>query len=386
MLPPHGSVSLAPMSPRPTRRSFGLLALGLAGAAACRSAPRASKPRRLLVLGGTGFTGPFTVEQALARGWQVSIFTRGKRNPDLFAEDPRVEKLVGDRDPDVGAGLAALLGRAFDAVIDNSGHVPRHMRASVELLAPSVGHYLFVSSLSAYASHAVPDADEDAPLAALEAPSEDFTGPAFGPLKALCERELLTGMPGRSTVVRPGLIVGPRDFSDRFTYWPLRCRRGGDVLAPGAPDDPIQLVDGRDLSAFLLDLVEHRTSGVFNALGPRGGMRWGDVLDACVRAGGTSARLEWVSADFLEERGVQPWTDLPVWMPPHGELAGFHRRNIERSLRAGLRLRPIEQTCRDTLAWWDTLDAARRDAPPKRGLSSEREGELLAAWRSRSVR
>ncbi|TAJ15966.1 MAG: epimerase [Planctomycetota bacterium] len=386
----RGSVSLACVTHRTTRRTFGLAALAIGAAAACRSAPRGSKPQKLLVLGGTGFTGPFTVEQALARGWQVSIFTRGKRNPELFGDDARVEKLVGDRDPDVGDGLAALRGRSFDLVIDNSGHVPRHMRASVELLAPVVGHYLFVSSLSAYASHAVPDADEDAPLAELEAPSEDFTGPAFGPLKALCERELLTAMPGRSTVVRPGLIVGPRDFSDRFTYWPLRCRRGGDVLAPGTPDDPIQLIDGRDLSAFLLDLVERRTSGVFNALGPRGGLRWGEVLDACVRAGahagGAAAKLEWVSAEFLREHGAQPWSDLPVWMPPEGELAGFHRRNVDRAVAAGLRFRPIEQTCRDTLAWWDTLDAARRDAPPKRGLSSEREVELLAAWRSRALR
>jgi 2'-hydroxyisoflavone reductase len=370
------------MTPQLSRRRFAAASL-LLGAAACRSAPRVRESRTLLVLGGTGFTGPFTVEQARPRGWKVAIFTRGKRNPELFPAASGVEKLVGDRDPDVGAGLSALRGRRFDCVIDNSGHVPRHMRASVELLAPNVGHYIFVSSLSAYASHATPDADVDAPLAELGSPSEDYTGPAFGPLKALCEQELLRAMPGRSAVVRPGLIVGPRDFSDRFTYWPLRCRRGGEVLAPGRPDDPIQLIDGRDLSAFLLDLAERCVSGIYNALGPAGGQRWGDVLEACRGAAGTDARFTWVGADFLLPRGVQPWSDLPVWMPPEGELAGFHRRDIERSLREGLRFRPIEATCRDTLAWWDALPIERRDAPPKRGLTPEREAELLAAWHAR---
>jgi 2'-hydroxyisoflavone reductase len=338
-------------------------------------APAAAKKKTLLVLGGTNFTGPHIVAAALARGYTVTLFNRGKTNADLF---PDLEKLVGDRDPDVGEGIKALRGRKFDAVIDTSGHVPRHVRAGAELMAPNIGQYVFVSSLSAYAAHDTPGADESAAVAPLLAPTEDFNGDAFGPLKALCENAVQDVLPDRGTIVRPGLIVGPRDRSDRFTYWVARVDRGGEVLAPGAPDDPIMIIDGRDLADWLITLIEQRTFGVFNAIGPEH-MTMEDVLDACREASASDATFTWVDAAFLEANGAHAWTDLPVWMPPTGEMAGFHRRSIKRALAAGIKFRPILDTCRDTLQWYQSLPEAQRKRL-KRGLTPERERKLLAQW------
>lgn len=357
-------------------------------AAAAVAVPRvhaAVRAKRLLLLGGTNFTGPHIVDAARARGYEVTLFNRGQTNAELF---PDLEKLRGDRDPDVGAGISALAGRRFDGVIDTSGHVPRHVRASAKLLAENVERYVFVSSLSAYASHAEVGADEDAPLATLESETEDFTGDAFGPLKALCERAAEEELPGRVAVVRPGLIVGPRDRSDRFTYWVARLDRGGEVLAPGAPGDPIMLIDGRDLADWLVRLVDERTTGVFNAIGPEQGLTMQRLLEACQQAAAgadppaPAATFRYADAAFLAEHAVAPWTDLPVWIPPEGETAGFHRRSIARALKAGLQFRSIDETAADTLAWWREQPEARR-AKLKRGLTLERERELLEALRAR---
>ncbi len=353
--------------------------------AAAKAAPPAAAgggKKSLLILGGTNFIGPHIVDAARARGLAVAIFTRGKRNPDLFPEG--VEKLRGDRDPQVGEGLKALEGRRFDAVIDTSGHVPRHVRASAKLLAPNAARYIFVSSLSAYASHDTPGADEDAPLAPLEKETEDFQGVAFGPLKALCEKAVQEEFAGRAAVVRPGLIVGPRDNSDRFGYWPVRVARGGEVLAPGTPDDPVMIIDARDLAEWLVKLAVDGTTGVFNAIGPDRPLTMGQMLAACREAAGSDARFTWVDAAFLEQQKVRPWSDMPVWMPPEGEMAGFHRRSIARALKAGLTFRPLVTTCRDTLAWYATLPPERRQML-RSGLVAGREADVLAAWHARAA-
>ncbi|KYF49904.1 hypothetical protein BE04_16435, partial [Sorangium cellulosum] len=341
-----------------------------------------SGKKTLLILGGTGFLGPAVVEAAKARGYTVTLFNRGKTRPHLF---PDIEKLHGDRDPNKGDGLKALAGRAWDAVIDNSGYVPRIVKASAELLAPNVQQYVFISSLSAYASHTTPGADETAPVATMADPTVETMGKDFenyGPLKALCEQAAEAAMPGRVTRVRPGFIVGPEDPTDRFTYWPARVERGGEVLAPGTPLDPIQIIDVRDLAAWLVAVVEARTTGIFNATGPGEPLTMGGLLDTCKAAlgSGANARFTWVSAKFLEKPGGEP-VDLPIWAPAEGETQAFHLRSTERARKAGLTFRAVQETVKDTLSWWKTLPPERQ-AKPRAGLSPEREAELLRAWRA----
>ncbi len=366
-----------------SRRKF--LSVSAAAAALyplARAARADEKKKTLLVLGGTNFTGPHIVETARSRGFSVTLFNRGRTNPDLF---PDVEKLRGDRDPKVASGLEALRGRTFDAVIDTSGHVPRHMQASCDVLGPNVSHYVFVSSLSAYASHDVPGADESAPLEELSQETEDFTGDAFGPLKVLCERAVQRSMPGRSAIVRPGLIVGPRDQSDRFAYWVARTDRGGEVLAPGKPSERVMVIDGRDLALFLVTLCEARTNGVFNAIGPERWLSMAEILENAKMACENDARFTWVAQEFLEANGVPPWSGLPLWAPANGALAGFHHRSVARAIAAGIRFRPIEETVRDTLAFCRSWPEDRRKKL-RRGLAPEREADLLARWRERDRR
>ncbi|WP_433934332.1 NAD-dependent epimerase/dehydratase family protein [Sorangium cellulosum] len=342
--------------------------------------PSPSAKKTLLVLGGTGFLGPSVVEAAKARGYTVTLFNRGKTRPHLF---PDIEKLHGDRDPAKGDGLKALAGRSWDAVIDNSGYVPRIVKASAELLAPNVRQYVFISSLSVYASHTTPGEDETAPVATMPDPTVETMGKEFenyGPLKALCEQAAEAAMPGRVTRVRPGFIVGPEDPTDRFTYWPVRVDRGGEVLAPGAALDPIQIIDVRDLAEWLVTVVESRTTGIFNAAGPGEPLTMGGLLDACKAASGSSARFTWVSAKFLEKPPGEP-VDLPIWAPAEGETRAFHLRSAERARKAGLKFRAVQDTVKDTLSWWKTLPPERQSRP-RAGLSPEREAELLGAWRA----
>ncbi len=358
------------------------VALSVIGQVTPQSAAPSAPPREktMLIFGGTAFIGPQVVPVALAHGWKVTLFNRGKTNPDLF---PEVEHLHGDRDPNVGDGLKALEGRKFDVIIDDSGHVPRHVKASCAALADEKTYAVFVSSLSAYASHDEVGVDEDQPLAPLLAPSEDFMGDAFGPLKALCEKEYQDAFPGRSAIVRPGLIVGPRDKSDRFTYWIARMARGGDVLAPGDGNDPIMIIDVRDLAEWLVTLCDHRTPGVFNAIGPDRKLTMREVVETCAKAADVESQVTWVDGAFLEEHGAHGWSDLPVWMPQTEGLRGFHLRKNQRAIDAGLKFRPLIDTCRDTLAYWRSLPEDRR-TKLKRGLTPEREAELLKAWRERS--
>lgn len=377
------------------RRNFVLGSLAAGAAAACggggdRSAapaaasqpapaPAAAAPpakKSILVLGGTGFIGPHIVNAALARGHRVTLFNRGKTHPGLF---PDVEKLHGDRD----GHLEALAGRSWDAVIDPSGFVPRIVKASAELLAPRVGHYVFISTISVYAGFDKPDPDESSPVAALEDPTSEDSKRYYGPLKALCEQAAEAAMPGRVANVRPGLIIGPGDPSGRFTHWPTRLAAGGEVLAPGDGSTPVQYIDGRDLGAWLVRVVEDRTVGTMNALGPAHRVTMKSVLDECNRAVGGKARLTWVDAAFLEQHGVSGWRDMPMWLDNKGDFAGFGTLSNARAVAAGLTFRPIGDTARDTLAWLDTLPEDERAKLRSSGIKPEKEAEVLAAWKAR---
>lgn len=324
---------------------------------------------RLLVLGGTKFLGRAAVEAALERGHEVTLFNRGRTNPELF---PEAERLVGDR----GGDLSALEGREWDAVIDPSGYVPRIVRASADLLAETVGHYVFVSSISVYADHSGPAREDDAlaeldPDHSVDELRSDYAN--YGPLKALCEQTVADVFPGRHANVRAGLIVGPHDPTGRFTYWPHRVARGGDVVAPAPPDRKIQFVDVRDLGGWLVDLAERRVVGTYNATHP--GQPWGDLLDACRDVSRSDARIVWVPDEFLVEQGVGEWMELPLWVQDP-EWRGMHLADVTRALDVGLTFRPLAETVRGT------LDEAEPSADA--GLTPEREAELLETWAART--
>jgi 2'-hydroxyisoflavone reductase len=335
---------------------------------------------RLLILGGTVFLGRHLAEAALERDHTVTLFHRGKHNPNLF---PRAETLHGDRD----GNLRALEGREWDAVIDTSGYVPRVVDASAALLRSATDHYTFVSSISVYAGFSDPGITEDAPLGALEDPSiEEITGTTYGPLKGLCEEAVLGEFGDRALIVRPGLIVGPYDYTDRFGYWVRRIADGGDVLVPDAANQPVQVIDARDLAVWMLDMIEERRSGMFNATGPEQPLTFGSFLQTCVADINPDARLVPVSEAFLAEQQVQPWSELPLWMPSSDRsMNGFMRIDCRRAIATGLRFRPLAATIRDTLAWEHEHDKPAKEqrivAPGS--LSRAREAELLAAWAER---
>ena len=335
---------------------------------------------KLLVLGGTLYLGRHAVEAALARDHEVTLFNRGQTNPELF---PAVEKLRGDRAGD----LSLLKGRSWDAVLDPSGFLPSVVRASCGLLADAVDHYVFISSISAYADNTRRGMVESDALAEMPAGApEELTGETYGPLKALCEREVLTAFDDCSAVVRAGLIYGPHDPTDRSGYWPVRIARGGEVLAPGRPERPVQLIDVRDLGEWLVHLAETRTAGVFNATGPAEPLTTGRYLETCREVIGSDARLEWVDEAFLLEQKVGPYSELPLWVPE--QFHAFMSVNCERAKGAGLRYRPLADTVRDTLAWAKTLPPGQRSKPGvviPPALDPERELELLRLWHSRSV-
>jgi nucleoside-diphosphate-sugar epimerase len=335
---------------------------------------------RILVLGGTGFLGPSFVREAQARGHKLTLFNRGKTNPHLF---PDLEQIHGDRKVD----LAGLKGRTWDAVVDTSGYVPAVVRRSAEALKDSVGHYVFISTISVYDKPPVAGVDESGAVGKLaDETVEKVSEQTYGPLKALCEREAERGFAGRATVVRPGLIVGPEDPTDRFTYWPVRLDRGGEVMAPGdAAIDRIQIIDVRDLAAWTLVAIEKRHVGVYNAVGPRDPLSVGAFLEAGRKAVGPNARLTWLPAAFLEKNKVEPWSDMPVWVPTSGEDGGMARVDCRRAIERGLTFRPIEETFRDTLAWWKAQPADRQ-AKLKAGLAPEREAEVLARWHAEKGR
>ncbi|MFI5274371.1 MAG: NAD-dependent epimerase/dehydratase family protein [Ktedonobacterales bacterium] len=331
---------------------------------------------RLLILGGTKFLGRHLAAAALAAGHEVTLFNRGQTNPTLY---PDAEHLRGDRDGD----LAALRGRVWDAAIDTSGYLPRIVRASATLLAGSVATYAFISSKSVYADFSHPGVDETCPVATLPAGASagEYTQEHYGPLKALCEREVEAALPGRALILRPGLLVGPYDPTDRFTYWPHRIARGGEVLAPAPAERPVQFIDARDLAGWTLRMVERRAAGIFNANGQPDRLSMGELLTGCARKAGADVQLTWVSESFLLDHEVGAWMELPLWIPStETEMAAFMLGSVARALDAGLSLRPLDETIGDTLAW----DTTR---PPETalgaGLAPAREAELLAAWHAR---
>jgi 2'-hydroxyisoflavone reductase len=325
----------------------------------------------ILIIGGTRFLGRHLVDSALARGHEVTLFNRGKSNPDLFLN---IETILGDREHD----LEKLSGREWDAVIDTSGYVPRIVRLSAQSLEANVKRYVFISSISVYANFNKVGIDENDPVGKIEDESfEEITGESYGPLKALCEKAVQDVFgENRALIIRPGLIVGPNDPTDRFTYWPVRVARGGDVLAPEKPDAPVQIVDVRDLSDFIIKLIEENASGLYNATGPDYDLTMGALLDAGKQVSKSDARFHWASVEFLTENKVEAWSDLPVWLPSSGDEAGVSRANVSKAINAGLKFRPLEETVRDTLEW-------AKMRPPdhewRAGLKAEREAQLLTA-------
>lgn len=337
---------------------------------------------KILILGGTLFLGRALTAAALEGGHEVTLFNRGRH---VRGSLPDVETLIGDRD----GRLDALRGRSWDAVVDTSGYLPRLVRDSARLLAGSVGRYVFISSLSAYADFSRP-VEEGAPLATMPDGSvEEISGSTYGPLKVLCERAVEEALPGRALVIRPGLIVGPNDPTVRFSYWTGRVARGGEVLAPGRPEAPVQLIDARDLAEWTVRMTEAGAVGELNASGPDHLLTMGELLEACREESGSDARFTWVDEEFLLEHGVEPWSELPLWLPESGGThLYFHRAAIDRALAAGLTFRPLAETVRDTLDWQRStegrpLPAKSGVALPDTSLGADREAELLAQWRAR---
>lgn len=372
------------MNTSTTRRHFiklsatagGALTLGIASTKVF--AEKSMKPLRILILGGTGFTGPYQVRYALSRGHKVTTFNRGKTHTGELPSG--VEQLIGDRN----GQLDALKDRQWDVVIDNPTTLPAWVRDAAQILKGNAERYVFISTISVYADTSK-GVDETAPLAKYEG-ADPFKETleamrasgykTYGPLKALSEQEAQRWFPKKTLIIRPGLIVGPRDETDRFTYWPVRIDRGGEVLAPGDPKDPVQFIDVRDLAEWTIRLVENSETGIYNATGPEKKLGIGEMLEGVKTANKSNATFTWVNADCLKEQKVEAWSDMPVWT---GEESGMARTNISRALAKGLTFRPLAETARDTLAWFKS-QSAERQAKLKAGLSPEREAEVLAAW------
>ncbi len=358
----------------PSRREFLVSAAGaalsvpaLSGAASALT-PKSPSPR-WLIIGGTSFVGPAIVEEAQRRGVHITLFNRGKTNPGLF---PDIEKIHGDRNADVPTLTSLFADKNFDSVIDTSGYFPRQIRNLTAALKGRAKHYVFVSSVSAYKDMSLP-LHEDSPLATLADPTiEKITEGSYGGLKVLCEQAAQAAFPGAALVVRPGYIVGPRDPTDRFTSWPLRVRRGGEMVAPGSESDPIQVIDVRDLGNWMVAMTLSRESGVYNAVGPADKLTMGELLSTSKRITKSDARWVWLSAEKLKQAGVLD--HVPIWVPP-SEI-GMAQVSHARARKKGLSFRPLQTTISDTLAWWDTLPPERQ-AKLRAGLKPEQEAAAL---------
>jgi len=340
----------------------GVLMAGISAAQA--------KSLRVLIFGGTGFIGPHCVETLRAHGHKLTLFNRGKRNPKLF---PDVETLIGDRNGQVDA----IKGRDWDVVIDDSGYTPKQVKLTTDLLKSRVQHYIFVSSISAYADLTPPGIDEDYHLATLKDPTvEEISDGTYGGLKALCEKTVEQAFGKNCAVVRPTYIVGPGDSSDRFTYWPVRVAKGGEMLAPGSARDTIQFIDVRDLADFMRLCVEQRFNGSYNASNPPGAVTMGDLLEMSKRVSGANTKFVWAPTEFLDKNKALESGEVPIWSPPVGEFAGATLISSARAVEKGLRFRTLETTVRDTLAWHAKRPAAEQQKL-RAGFSPEREAQLL---------
>ena len=368
----------------PTRRHFIKLSVGAGSVVGLGIgstkliAEKSVKPLRILILGGTGFTGPYQVRYALSRSHKVTTFNRGKTHPGELPNE--VEQLIGDRN----GQLDTLKDRQWDVVIDNPTTLPAWVRDAGQALKGNVERYVFISTISVYADTSK-GIDETAPLAQYDGPdacNETMEAmrasgyKTYGPLKALSEKEAEKWFPGKTLIIRPGLIVGPGDETDRFTYWTVRIDRGGEVLAPGTPTDPVQFIDARDLAEWTIRMAEKRGTRIYNATGPAKTLVIGDMLGGIKTALSSNANFTWVTAEFLKQQNVQAWSDMPVWAGDETELA---RTNISRALAKGLTFRPLAETARDTLAWFKSQPQDRQ-SHLRAGLTPEREAEVLTAW------
>lgn len=336
------------------------------------------KPLHVLILGGTGFLGPHMVRETLRRGHQVTLFNRGRSNNELF---PDLETIKGDRDN----GLDGLKGRTWDAVIDNSGYVPRHVQDSARLLAANTDRYVYTSSVSVYADFDIHNV-ESSPLGTIPDESvEEVTGETYGPLKALCEKRAASEIAAdKLTIIRPTYVCGPGDHTDRFSYWPVRTRKGGEMIWPGTPEDVIQIIDVNDLAAFTLDCVDNSISGIYNAVNPAGSYTMGDLLEDSQAITGTTVDTQWISEEFAYENELTGSRLLPIWNPKAGEHGGSGTFSGAAARAAGLHNRPERETARNLLAWWDTQSEERR-VDMKAGIPAEREAELIAAWKAKNA-
>ena len=349
------------------------------------SSGQARKSLRILILGGTGFTGPFQVKYALSRGHKVTVFNRGKTHPGELPKE--AEQLIGDRN----GQLDALKNRKWDVCIDNPTTLPVWVRDAAQILKGNIDRYVFISTISVFSDVSKVNMDESGPLAeykgadAMKETQETLRASIsglYGPLKALSEKETEKWFPGKALIIRPGLIVGPGDESDRFTYWPVRVARGGEVLAPGAPDDPVQFIDARDLAEWTIRVVEQGNVGTFNATGPAYKLTMGKMLDDIKAATKSNATFTWADADFLTSQKVHPWSDMPAWVPPRGDAIGFSQINNKKAINKGLTFRSVADTTVATLEWFHK-QPAERQAKLKAGLTAEREAAVLSAWHAK---
>jgi 2'-hydroxyisoflavone reductase len=405
-----------------TRREFlASAAAALAAAplipsalAAVDSAVQVFKPLRILILGGTGFLGPACTDSAIARGHSVTHFNSGRteerrrvvgrpsvvpsgveqlygnRDPNKTADDRRNEgKADAPKDPNSPKGLSQLEGKKWDAVIDTSGYFPRMVKASAQLLAPNVKQYVFISTSSVYASNSVPNADESAPLAILDDPATEDMGKDFanyGGGKVLCEKADEAAMPGRVTNLRPGFMVGPRDTSGRFIYWPVRASLGGTMAVPGSPADPIQLIDARDVADWIIHCIENQIVGIYNVTGPDKELTMRGMVEGVRKGVASGVSFAWVDNQFLEAHKVSQG-QFPLYVPPTGDSAGFHRRSIARALARGLKFRPLPETAKATLAWYQSLPseiqvgvAPQFAKPANEEPWLDKEKHMLESW------
>jgi len=367
----------------------GSVGLGLGPGAlnfvlACQTTDEVVKPLRILILGGTGFTGPFQVRYALSRGHKVTVFNRGKTHPGELPKE--AEQLIGDRN----GQLDALKGRKWDVVIDIPTTLPVWVRDVAQILKGNVDRYVFISTTSVYSDNTQPGMDEGGPLAKYERadPMKETQEtvrhfPLYAPLKVLSEREAEKWFPRKTLIIRPGLIVGPGDESDRFTYWVARLDRGGEILCPGDPKtDPVQFIDARDLAEWTIRMVEQETTGIFNALGPKSKLTMGELLAEIKTVTNRESQFTWVDTDFLLSQRVSPWNEMPVWVAPRGPEQGFSMLSNKKAIKKGLTFRPIPDTAKATLEWFKQ-QPPERQASLRSGMTPDREAQVLAAWHAK---
>ena len=353
-----------------------------------RDVGRAPAPLNILILGGTGFTGPEQVEYAIARGHRVTLFNRNQTRPNFF-KGKVAEELIGDLNNDT----SALQGKKFDVVIDNPTTLPAWVRNAAKYLAGNVKHYIFISTTSTYRDQSQIGINEDSPTtpmpAGLDPYSLDLSAASdYGAFKTRAEEEVRTQYPGINTIIRPCLIVGPLDRTDRFTYWPARIDKGGEVLAPDKPDDPCQFIDSRDLAEWTVRMAEAREFGLYNAIGPAHPMTIAEMLYGVKAITTAGAQFTWVPWEFLQANKIRPWRDMTVWQPPVGRTAGYQRRSAAKAIAKGLTFRPLAVTAKDTLDWHKTRPQKEQDATLNgeiNGLAMAREAEVLALWKAKQA-